>query len=162
MSRHPLCYLILVLLLIRCEKDDICNEGTPGTPNLVIRFYDKDNPTVLKGAPDIIIREINQEEPHIRFSTDSIAIPMDLTKSFTRYAFILSSSTTSNTLADTLQFNHPYRKDIYSRRACGISAEYGLGRPAITTIGSISWYVNSSIILDTIRNEEQAHLAIFH
>jgi len=87
---------------------------------------------------------------------------MDLSKTFTRYVFILPASTATLTIADTLQFNHSNRKDIYSRRACGYSAEYVLNNPAITTTGSLSWYVRSTVQLDTIRNEEQAHLAIYH
>ena len=162
MARVLLFIFCLSLLCIGCEKDDICNEGTPGTPRLIIRFYDHAAPNTLKSVPTIQLKEINQDNIYRSFSSDSIAIPMDLSKTFTRYAFILSSSTASVTLADTLQFNHPYRNDRYSRRACGFSAEYTLGQPAITTIGSITWYVNSSIKLDTIRNEEQAHLAIYH
>ena len=96
------------------------------------------------------------------FGSDSVTIPMDLSKNFTRYAFILPSSTASLTIADTLQFNHSNRRDQYSRRACGFSAAYELDNPAITTIGSITWYAYSVTQLDTIRNEEQAHLFIYH
>ena len=34
--------------------------------------------------------------------------------------------------------------------------------PPITVIGSPTWYIRSTILLDSIRNEEQAHLAIYH
>ncbi|MGB1449882.1 MAG: DUF6452 family protein [Flavobacteriaceae bacterium] len=162
MARVLFFIFCLSLLCIGCEKDDICNEGTPGTPRLIIRFYDHQAPNTLKSVPTIQLKEINQDRIYRSFNTDSIAIPMDLSKAYTRYAFILPSSTDTATIADTLQFNHPYRNDRYSRRACGFSAEYTLGQPAITTIGSITWYINSSIKLDTIRNEEQAHLAIYH
>ena len=162
MSKNILCLLLISFLSLGCEKDDICNEGTAGTPRVIIRFYDKDNPTVLKSAPGIKIKEVNQESVYVILGSDSLAIPMDLSKTFTRYAFILPSSTASLTIADTLQFNHANRIDTYSRRACGYSAEYVLSNPAITTIGSQTWYVNSTVVLDTIRNEEQAHLAIYH
>ena len=162
MSKNILCLLLLSFFTLGCEKDDICNEGTPGTPRVVIRLYDKDNPTVLKSASGIKIKTVNQENIYDILNSDSLAIPMDLSKSFTRYAFILPSSTVSLTIADTLQFNHTNRRDTYSRRACGYSAEYVLSNPAITTIGSQTWYVNSIVQLDTIRNEEQAHLAIYH
>jgi hypothetical protein len=162
MSKNIFCLLFLSLLFISCEKDDICNEGTPGTPNLVIRFFDKDNPAERKVAENISIKEINQEQIYRILSSDSVTIPMDLSKNFTRYAFILPSSTANLTIADTLQFNHSNRRDQYSRRACGFSAAYELDNPAITTIGSITWYAYSVTQLDTIRNEEQAHLFIYH
>ena len=162
MSKNIICLLFLVFFVVGCEKDDICNEGTPGTPRVILRFYDKDNPTVLKSTSRIKIKAVNQDNLYAIVSADSIAIPMDLSKTFTRYAFILPTSTSTITVADTLQFNYANRKDTYSRRACGFSAEYVLSQPAITTIGSTTWYVNSIIQLDTIRNEEQAHLAIYH
>ena len=31
-----------------CEKDDICAEGTPVTPRIIIEFYNAAQPTVLK------------------------------------------------------------------------------------------------------------------
>ena len=95
MSKNIFCLLFLSLLFISCEKDDICNEGTPGTPNLVIRFFDKDNPAERKVAENISIKEINQEQIYRILSSDSVTIPMDLSKNFTRYAFILPSSTTN-------------------------------------------------------------------
>jgi hypothetical protein len=162
MSRNIFCLLFLSCLIFGCEKDDICNQGTPGTPNVVIRFFDKDSPEERKAAENISIKEINQEQIYYILNSDSVTIPMDLSKNFTRYAFILPSSTASLTIADTLQFNHTNRGDIYSRRACGFSAEYQLDTPAITAIGSITWYAYSVIQLDTIRNEEQAHLFIYH
>ena len=162
MSKKFLCFLFLTLLFIGCEKDDICNEGTLGTPRVIIRFYDKDNPNTLKSTSGIKIKEVNQENAYAILSSDSVALPMDLSKAFTRYAFILPSSSASLTIADTLQFNYANRRDIYSRRACGYSTEYVLSNPAITTIGSLTWYVRSTTQLDTIRNEAQAHLAFYH
>ena len=162
MSRFHFFLFFFALCCIGCERDDICNEGTPGTPRLIIRFYDSENPTLLKAVPSIRLQEINQDRIYREISSDSLALPMDLSNNYTRYAFILSSRNASETIADTLQFNHPFRRDRYSRRACGFSAEYTLGQPAVTTIGSITWYVNATIQLDTIRDEEQAHLAIFH
>ena len=107
------------------------------------------------------VKEVNQENAYRRITGDSTALPMDLSQNFTRYAVIISS-TESTTIADTLQFNHGDRRDAYSRRACGFSAEYRLMNPPITVIGSPTWYIRSTILLDSIRNEEQAHLAIYH
>ena len=56
MSRNIFCLLFLSYLTLGCEKDDICNEGTPGTPNVVIRFFDKDSPEEGKAAENISIK----------------------------------------------------------------------------------------------------------
>ncbi len=154
--------LFLSLFFLHCEKDDVCNEGTPGTPRLVIRFYDKENPAEIKRLPGITIQEINQENPIFYSEFDSIALPLDLTQSYTRYAFVLSSETDTITLADTLQFNIQNRRDIYTRRACGYRAEYELAQPPVTPINTPSWFYDATILIDTIQNEERAHLAIYH
>ena len=154
-------FFLFVLFISACEKDDICNEGTPGTPRVVIRFFDNNNPSALKSVQNLSFKEINQENAFRVLTGDSTALPMDLSKNYTRYAIIISSND-SITIADTLQFNHSDRTDTYSRRACGFSAEYRLSDPPITVIGSPTWYIRSSILLDSIRNEEQAHLAIYH
>ena len=84
MSKNILCLLFLALLVMGCEKDDVCNEGTPGTPRVVIRFYDKDYPSTLKSPSGIKVKEVNQENLYAILSSDYIAIPMDLSKTFTR------------------------------------------------------------------------------
>ena len=161
-TNKPFVFLFFLgLFVASCEKDDICNEGTPGTPRVVIRFYDQNNPSQFKSVSGFAFKEINQEKAYRLLSGDSTALPMDLSKAYTRYAVIISSND-SITIADTLQFNHGDRKDIYSRRACGFSAEYRLMDPPITVIGSPTWYIRSTILLDSIRNEDQAHLAIYH
>ena len=64
MSRNILCLLFLSCLTFGCEKDDICNEGTPGTPNVVIRFYDKDSPDRTQSSRKYLAlrQEVNQEQ----------------------------------------------------------------------------------------------------
>ena len=153
-------FFLFVFLISACEKDDICNEGTPGTPRVVIRFLTTTILRQLKVCKVFHLKKLIKKEP-IEFTGDSTALPMDLSKNYTRYAVIISSND-SITIADTLQFNHRDRIDTYSRRACGFSAEYRLSDPPITVIGSPTWYIRSSILLDSIRNEEQAHLAIYH
>ena len=66
---------MFLIPLISCEKDDVCNEGTPGTPRLIIRFYDHENPTTFKGLPGIFVQEVKQENPIYYTEFDSIAIP---------------------------------------------------------------------------------------
>lgn len=159
----PTAWVCLCFLFFACEKDDICNEGTPGTPKLVIRFYDQENPTEAKDLPGIKIQYIARDYPiYEKTTNDSIALPMDLTSNATRYAFILPTSTASLTIADTLQFNHHNRIDEYTRRACGYKASFQLTNPPVSVTNSASWFIRAEILTDTIRNEEQAHLAIYH
>ncbi len=162
MLKRSLLSLVLVLLLLSCERDDICDLGTPGTPRLIVRLYDANNPTERKSAQGYL-QEINSDLQHSSISGDSIAFPLKLSTSATRYAFVIENSAVgTGTLNDTLQFNYHSRTDRYTRRACGIIAEYVLDQNPITPINTPSWFVRAEILIDTLRNEEQAHLAIYH
>ena len=152
--------LIILLGFMACEKDDICNEGTPGTPRLIVRLFDKDNPTEFKSA-DGFIQEVNSETPLLKFNGDSLYFPYNTSKNYTRYAFVIFSQS-NDTLIDTLQFNYHSRKDTYLRRACGIIAEFTIADDPITPINTPSWYARSATLTQTLKNEEQAHLVIFH
>jgi hypothetical protein len=154
------CFLY-VLIFQACEKDDICIEGTPGTPRMVVRFLDQENPSTFKALSNIQIQGVGKENVYSSQNIDSIALPLDLGKGFTRYAFILPSSTATNTVADTLEFNYS-RKDRYLNRACGIISELILAPTAVIPINSPQWFQGYTVILDTLSNENQAHLAIYH
>ena len=57
-------FFLFVFLISACEKDDICNEGTPGTPRVVIRFFDNDNPTAqLKVYKVFHLKKLIKKEP---------------------------------------------------------------------------------------------------
>ena len=52
--KKPILFLLLIVVFISsCEKDDFCIE--PVTPNLIIRFYDADNPTEFKSVSELYV-----------------------------------------------------------------------------------------------------------
>ena len=53
--------LFLAVSFWNCEKDDICAEGTPVTPRLIIEFYDATNPTVLKNVTNLRVEEFGTD-----------------------------------------------------------------------------------------------------
>ena len=162
MRKIALYLFTLLILLLSCERDDICDLGTPGTPRLIVRLYDAENPTQLKSASGYI-QEINKENRHSNINGDSIAFPLLLSANATRYVFVIENSEVgTGTFSDTLQFNYRNRKDTYTRRACGIIAEYTLDQTPVTPVNPPSWFIRSEILIDTLRNEEQAHLAIYY
>lgn len=157
-----LLFILFCMLISGCEKDDICLIETPSSPRLVVRLYDKDDRTVFKAADNIIIHGVGQEEPLIALNTDSLTIPIKTQEAFTQYAFILPSSTASLTVADTLQFNYR-RYDEYLNRSCGFRANFILEENAISfpTKAPI-WLESFEILIDTVSNEQESHLAIYH
>tara|TARA_B100000767_G_scaffold275327_1_gene311745 strand:+ start:8589 stop:9086 length:498 start_codon:yes stop_codon:yes gene_type:complete len=165
MTKNSTIYLLLIFLnslIFGCEKDDICLVETPSSPRLIVRLFDKDDRTSFKSAENITIYGLGQKKALITLNTDSLTIPLKTQETFTQYAFILPSSTNSLTVADTLQFNYS-RYDKYLNRSCGYRANFILDQNAISYPNNTPvWLESFEILIDTVSNEQQTHLAIYH
>ena len=92
MKRKIILISILIILsftsLSKCERDDICIEGTAGTPNLIIRFFDANNINEPKNVPFLVINKLDDDyQDYIRrylIGNDSISIPLKSTQDFTQ------------------------------------------------------------------------------
>ena len=153
--------LLYFLGLLSCEKDDICLEGTPGTPQMIVVFKDYLDPSSPKGVSELTIKGFDQEANYQLFSGDSVAIPLRNNFDITQYKLVLGTET-ETPIADSLQLNHK-QFDIFINRACGYKSNYIFGNPAyyILTQGK-GWIKNIEIIKDTLTDEKSSHLAIYH
>tara|TARA_B100000945_G_C20392009_1_gene602764 strand:- start:103 stop:546 length:444 start_codon:yes stop_codon:yes gene_type:complete len=147
--------------MIACEKDDICIESEIGTPRIILSFYDKTNKTLKKPVENLLIKGIEREDTLDIFSGDSIAIPLRNNSNFSKYEFILNSGG-ENSNNDTIQFEYS-RYDLYINRACGFKSNYILNDPPAKLFNIDSPWIEQILKLkDTILNENNAHLAIYH
>ena len=147
--------------MISCEKDDICIESEIGTPRIILSFYDKTNKTLKKPVENLLIKGIEREDTLDIFSGDSIAIPLRNNLNFSKYEFILNSGG-ENSNNDTIQFEYS-RYDLYINRACGFKSNYILNDPPAKLFNIDSPWIEQILKLkDTILNENNAHLAIYH
>ena len=151
---------LMFLILFSCEKDDICLEGTPATPRMIILFKDHENPQAKKGVTELLIRGIGLEDDLNVYSGDSIAIPLRNNYEFTQYEFTLNTS--SPTLSDSLQINHR-QFDTYINRACGYKSTFIFENPFYykLTQGE-GWIKSIEKIRDTLSDEKSSHLAVYH
>ena len=54
MKIHFYIYLIIIFsMFVACEKDDLCAETTPTTPQLIISFKDANNTTESKAVESL-------------------------------------------------------------------------------------------------------------
>ena len=147
--------------MISCEKDDICIESEIGTPRIILSFYDKTNKTLKKPVENLLIKGVEREDTLDIFSGDSIAIPLRNNSNFSKYEFILNSGG-ENSNNDTIQFEYS-RYDLYINRACGFKSNYILNDPPAKLFNIDSPWIEQILKLkDTILNENNAHLAIYH
>jgi hypothetical protein len=151
--------VILLFLTTSCEKDDICID--PTTPKLVIVFYDKDNHSLKKEVPDLLV-EIDSLNTFIPYgtaiSTDSISLPLRVDADFTKYRFIKKFDDNTNQVIDVFTLN--YEREIeFVSRSCGYKAIFNnISISDLTT----NWINEIEIKQQNILNEKEAHLSVYH
>ena len=154
-------YSLFIIFLFNCEKDDICLEGTPGTPRLIIRFFDQNEKFTRKALSNVSIKALSEEEEYIVFSGDSLVIPLKLVSNTTIYTFRILDDSANQEKVDTLKFNYK-REDYYINRACGFLSNLIFTEPGLEILDKESIFLGFNILKDTIKNEKQAHLAVYH
>ena len=161
MFKRILFYSLLIIFIFNCEKDDICLEGTPGTPRLIIRFFDQNEKIIPKPLSNVKIKALSKDEDYLVFSGDSLGIPLKLISNSTIYTFKYLDVLDNQEKIDTLKFNYK-REDYYVNRACGFLSNLIFTTPALEILDKESIFLGFKILNDTIKNENQAHLAIYH
>ena len=161
MHKKKFFYSLFIIFLFNCEKDDICLEGTPGTPRLIIRFFDQNEKFTRKALSNVSIKALSEEEEYIVFSGDSLVIPLKLVSNTTIYTFRILDDSANQEKVDTLKFNYK-REDYYINRACGFLSNLIFTEPGLEILDKESIFLGFNILKDTIKNEKQAHLAVYH
>lgn len=151
--------VVLISMVMSCEKDDFCEFSSP-TPNLVLRFYDKDVNDDLKSVQRLsVIAQGKTDSLYMNTSIDSIAIPLNTNATETIYT--LKRNETTGNLADneiaTLTVRYT-PEEQYLSRSCGFRFIFNN-----ITLEKTGWIDSLSITtLETINSQENAHVNIFH
>ena len=156
-------YIALFLLiagLTACEKDDFCTQN-PVTPNLVLRFYDKDATNDLKTVERLsVIAEGKTDSLYADIiTTDSIAIPLDATSQKTVYTLKMNdvdgNAANNQTATLTIEYNP---EDDFVSRSCGFRIIY-----ENVTLDHTGWIDSlSTKEIPLIDNQARAHVQVFH
>lgn len=171
MNKLKIAVLILlgIISFSACEKDDICIEE--GTPLVVIRFYDSDNPTEFKAVPSLRIIGVEQASPVNTITDrsndlDSISIPLKVDDITTGFTFIINSEDDNNGAetgnSDLINFDYSVEEKFISR-ACGFVANFD-GLNTNLTADSENWIRDIEVTKTLVTNETitTAHVKIFH
>jgi len=165
-------YIFLIgflFLAYSCERDDICAEATPTTPNIGIEFYDNSNPENLKNVPDLLIIGEGQTEPvpgAAINSISSISLPLrtdaEETVFFMYESALINDDGTIDGNIDKVTFNYT-TEEVYVSRACGFKTIF-TNLSVTVEVDIDNWIQNISIEAEnqTIQDESQAHIFIRH
>jgi hypothetical protein len=147
-----------------CEKDDICAEGTPVTPRIVIEFYNAARPTVLKNITALGVIDPNTTSGIAFNGVSKIQVPLKTTANTTTLRFIENGSDTNtgNDNIDVLTFTYE-RVDQYVSRACGFKTLFYLNEtnPVALTADGNNWIQNIQVQQTNIENENEVHVKIY-
>lgn len=153
-----------------CEKDDICAEGTPTTPKMVIDFYEFLNPSVQKSFSKLEIFEAETPENILTFeNANQIKLPLRTDSEVSQYIFRLSYTNINQIVTnDDLVEIRYVQDDIYISRACGYKTNFTLSEseplnpnPKITDEGEDETWIKEYIVRQSvITNENETHLDI--
>lgn len=155
--------LLLVLSLWNCEKDDICAETTPTTPNLVIDFYDTNNPTTLKNVTNLGVAEPTFTTGYAFNAVSTIKVPLRTNQETTTLRFVLNGSDedSTNDLYNDITFNYT-TKSVYISRACGYKTQFALETAIKSDVPTFTnWISSVEIIQPNIENENETHVKIY-
>ncbi len=180
MKKNLFFLLGLILVVINsCERDDICAEETLTTPQLVLRFYNLAEPDETKDVPDLYAFGLDDNDNPIIFQgatisdTDSLAIPLRTDVNQTRFvllrnAFVDDNGTPEDSSDDFIDGENPdtitvnyVTEEVYVSRACGFKTVFNellFG----SALDGDNWVINSSVIINEVSNENQAHVQVFH
>lgn len=150
---------IITLTITACETDDFCEISSP-TPNLILRFYDKDVNDDLKIAQRLsIIANGKTDSLYTNRSVDSIAIPLNTNATETIYTFKRNEADGNLAGNDTATLTIRYTpEEEYLSRSCGFRFIFNN-----ITFEKTGWIDSLSVTtLETINSQENAHVNIFH
>lgn len=144
--------IVISLLLFSCEQDDFCTEN-PVTPNLVIRFFDKNDVKQLKKVKKLSIWAEAKDTIYKNISVDSLAIPLNPLDKKTIYNLSKGKNLISKI---TIEYEV---KNEYISRSCGYKVIYDNLKATNT---KNSWINSLSTTTKTINNQNNAHLKVYH
>ena len=156
--------LLLAVSFLNCEKDDICAEGTPTTPRVIIEFYDNANPNTLKNVTNLKVTESGQTDGFVFNGVSEIQVPIRTNDIQTTLHFTANGddSDISNDNLDEITFNYG-TQEVYISRACGYKMTFQLNTTdgTVLTPDSNNWIQNIVISQPNIETENEVHVKIY-
>lgn len=179
LNTYSLFFIVCLLAISGCQRDDICPESEDTTPLLIIRFYDAQEREELRVPQNLGIKAIDNDEyvsvrnennrdqiiTYERFTGDSLAIPLKTDADLTSFEFTINNNSAEqepddqkNT--DIVTFTYG-RNEEYINRACAYKVNY-VGLKVERQPGDDDIWIQDIQIENTIvEDQNQAHVSIF-
>lgn len=158
MKRYTYLFAIALCSLTGCEPDDLCLVETPGTPQLIIVFYDMTQPENKKQVPNLQVKGLNLDSEIHNGTTDSIAIPLKVIGIESNFVFTKSENNNVD-FEESITFKYD-SFDRFISRACGYQKNFT--NISLERSNPPKWIESINIITDTISDIKNTHVKILH
>lgn len=163
------CLFLFLLASIGCEKDDICADGNPTTPRLIIEFYDDLTPSVRKNVINLLAQGEGANTGLLFNSVSKIELPLKTNIDTTSYSLIINfneQTNLPNENQDNLKIFYT-REDIYISRACGFKTIFSLDNVTPFELtnpngDNTNWIKEVEVVRNQINTEEDVHIKIYY
>lgn len=159
----PLIILLGLFSFSACEKDDICVDGA--TPQLVIRFYDQLDTTLLKDVEGLKVQGVLADSVYpviANVSASEIKVPLRADATSTSFLITRNPTPEDENTADidTLVLSYELNEQFKSR-ACGFVMNFDNISATIPTTDN--WMQDLQVVTPSLtQNDTIANVKIFH
>lgn len=162
--------LLLAVLLIGCERDDICPESTPTTPSLIIDVFDFSNQENKKNVFGLLIVGADRQDALPDYgivSSNNLILPLKTDENTTEYRLIKEAVRGDDGLLtsgneDVISINYS-RREVFVSKACGYKTIFE--NVTLTIVDDEDNWILSETPLNpnqSVEDETSAHFNIFH
>ena len=146
--------MLTLFVLISCEKDDICIEGSENTNRITIGFINNESKNLTRINLSFIKGINNDSILSESFSGNELKLPLMVNSNETKY--ILEKNKVKDTLIIYHQTSH-----LYLNRSCGFKSNF-LIKSETEILKESGWIREISIVQDSIFNEEKTNIHIYY
>ncbi|WP_243471808.1 DUF6452 family protein [Winogradskyella sp. MH6] len=183
MKKLKFTFLLLLVALISCERDDICAETTPTTPRLMVEFYDATETEELKPVTRLTAYgeglannpTNDNTEGTLVYNTNATAIELPLLigneGEITTSRFILEKDTNlrldedvdTDSNIDIIEISYE-TEFVYVSRACGYKSIFKNIQVSFETSDDGAWISGFEVVdtVEIVENENTVHVRILH
>ncbi|MAB49080.1 MAG: hypothetical protein CMC05_10665 [Flavobacteriaceae bacterium] len=183
MKKLKFTFLLLLVALISCERDDICAETTPTTPRLMVEFYDATETEELKPVTRLTAYgeglannpTNDNTEGTLVYNTNATAIELPLLigneGEITTSRFILEKDTNlrldedvdTDSNIDIIEISYE-TEFVYVSRACGYKSIFKNLQVSFETSDDGAWISGIEVVdtVEIVENENTVHVRILH
>lgn len=161
MKKITLLFLLLLIVISACEKDDFCIQN-PVTSKLIIDFYDDTNRETLKNVQRFsIIAEGKTDSLFTNETFNSISIPLNSLTTETLYTLKKNNKGGATANNEIVTFSIKYdTEEAFVSRSCGFKIIYKNVAFSSSTNSWITDFTPTTII--NLDDQSEAHVQIFH